>query len=101
MAISKEEVQHVAKLSKLRFTETELEEMTEHLGKVTDMMANLSKVDTTDVPFTSNVTEETNVFREDISIKGESREALLSNVPETKDGYIKVPAIMDNGEAGA
>ncbi|MCI0129872.1 Asp-tRNA(Asn)/Glu-tRNA(Gln) amidotransferase subunit GatC [Vagococcus sp. CY53-2] len=101
MTISKEEVLHVAKLSKLRFSDSELDEMTKHLGKVTDMMANLSQVDTTDVPFTSSVTEETNVFREDIAVKGESRDELFSNVPETQDGYIKVPAIMDNGEAGA
>jgi aspartyl-tRNA(Asn)/glutamyl-tRNA(Gln) amidotransferase subunit C len=47
------------------------------------------------------VVSEINVLREDVVVKGESREELLKNVPETKDGFIKVPAIMDNGEAGA
>ena len=97
MSISKEEVQHVAKLSKLSFEESELEVFTSQLGKIIDMVEELENVDTTGVPFTSNVFPEINVLREDVVIQGESREELLKNVPETKDGFIKVPAIMDNG----
>ena len=101
MAISKDEVKKVAELSKLSFDEKELEVFTSQMGKIIDMVEELEEVDTTGVPFTSNVASEINVLREDIVIKGESREELLKNVPETKDGFIKVPAIMDNGEAGA
>lgn len=101
MAISKEEVKKVAVLSKLSFKEEELELFTSQMGKIIDMVEELGEVDTEGVPFTSNVASEINVLREDIVLKGESREELLKNVPETKDGFIKVPAIMDNGEAGA
>ncbi|MBO0436696.1 Asp-tRNA(Asn)/Glu-tRNA(Gln) amidotransferase subunit GatC [Vagococcus fluvialis] len=101
MAISKEEVKKVAALSKLSFKEEELELFTSQMGKIIDMVEELGEVDTEGVPFTSNVVSEINVLREDVVIKGESREELLKNVPETKDGFIKVPAIMDNGEAGA
>lgn len=101
MAISKEEVKKVAALSKLSFKEEELELFTSQMGKIIDMVEELGEVDTEGVPFTSNVVPEINVLREDVVIKGESREELLKNVPETKDGFIKVPAIMDNGEAGA
>ena len=81
--------------------EEELELFTSQMGKIIDMVEELGEVDTEGVPFTSNVVSEINVLREDVVIKGESREELLKNVPETKDGFIKVPAIMDNGEAGA
>ncbi len=101
MAITKEEVKRVAELSKLSFDEKDLEMFTTQMGNIIDMVEELEQVDTTGVPFTSNVASEINVLREDVALKGESREALLSNVPETKDGFIKVPAIMDNGEAGA
>ena len=101
MAISKEEVKKVAALSKLSFKKEELELFTSQMGKIIDMVEELGEVDTEGVPFTSNVVSEINVLREDVVIKGESREELLKNVPETKDGFIKVPAIMDNGEAGA
>ncbi|MFW8052068.1 Asp-tRNA(Asn)/Glu-tRNA(Gln) amidotransferase subunit GatC [Vagococcus fluvialis] len=101
MAISKEEVKKVAALSKLAFKEEELELFTSQMGKIIDMVEELGEVDTTGVPFTSNVVSEISVLREDVAVKGESRDELLKNVPETKDGFIKVPAIMDNGEAGA
>lgn len=101
MAISKEEVKKVAALSKLSFKEEELELFTSQMGKIIDMVEELGEVDTEGIPFTSNVISEINVLREDVVVKGESREELLKNVPETKDGFIKVPAIMDNGEAGA
>ena len=101
MAISKEEVIRVAELSKLSFEEKDLDLFTTQMGRIIDMVEELENVDTTGVPFTSNVVSEINVLREDIVIPGESREELLKNVPETKDGFIKVPAIMDNGEAGA
>ncbi len=101
MAISKEEVKKVAALSKLAFKEEELELFTSQMGKIIDMVEELGEVDTTGVPFTSNVVSEINVLREDVAVQGESRDELLKNVPETKDGFIKVPAIMDNGEAGA
>ena len=101
MAISKEEDKKVAALSKLSFKEEELELFTSQMGKIIDMVEELGEVDTEGIPFTSNVVSEINVLREDVVVKGESREELLKNVPETKDGFIKVPAIMDNGEAGA
>ena len=40
-------------------------------------------------------------MREDVAQPGFDREELLRNVPESENGFIKVPAIIDNGEAGA
>lgn len=101
MAISEEQVKHVAKLAKLSFSDDELHEFTSQLGKIIDMVETLEEVDTEGVPFTSNVAETINVMREDISAEGWNRQELMRNVPESEDGFIKVPAIIDNGEAGA
>ncbi len=101
MAISEEQVKHVAKLSKLSFSEKELHNFTEQLGEIIDMVELLEEVDTTGVSFMSNVTENLNVMREDVSEPGTDRDELFKNIPEAENGYIKVPAIMDNGEAGA
>ena len=79
MAITEEQVKHVAKLSKLSFSEEELADFTNQLDKIIDMVELLEEVDTT----------------------GMDRKELMRNVPESENGYIKVPAIMDNGEAGA
>ena len=101
MAISKEEVKRVANLSKLSFKEEELDMFTEQMSQIIEMMERLEEVDTEGVAFTSNVTKEINVMREDVVVQNNTRDELMSNVPETQDGFIKVPAIMDNGEAGA
>lgn len=101
MAISEEQVKHVAKLAKLSFSDDELHEFTSQLGKIIDMIETLEEVDTEGVPFTSNVAETINVMREDIAAEGWNRQELMRNVPESEDGFIKVPAIIDNGEAGA
>lgn len=101
MAISEEQVLHVAKLAKLRFPQEELHQFTEQLSEIIDMVEQLEEVDTTGVPFTSNVAPEINVLREDKAEVGTDRELLMRNVPEKENGFIKVPAIIDNGEAGA
>ena len=101
MAISEEQVKHVAKLAKLSFSDDELHEFTSQLGKIIDMVETLEEVDTEGVPFTSNVAETINVMSEDIAAEGWNRQELMRNVPESEDGFIKVPAIIDNGEAGA
>lgn len=101
MAISEEQVKHVAKLAKLSFSQEELHEFTSQLGKIIDMVETLEEVDTNGVPFTSNVGETINVMREDVATEGWSRKELMRNVPESENGYIKVPAIIDNEEGGA
>lgn len=101
MAISEEQVKHVAKLAKLSFSDNERQEFTTQLGKIIEMVETLEEVDTEGVPFTSNVVETINVIREDQAVEGWNREELLRNVPESDNGFIKVPAIIDNGEAGA
>ena len=91
MAITANEVKHVASLAKLEFTDEELQKFTGQMDEIINMVEQLGEVDTTDVPVTSTVTEEVNVT---------DRTLLMKNVPEEKDGMIKVPAIIDESEEG-
>ncbi|KLA48681.1 Asp-tRNA(Asn)/Glu-tRNA(Gln) amidotransferase subunit GatC [Ligilactobacillus ruminis] len=100
MAITANEVKHVASLAKLEFTDEELQKFTGQMDEIINMVEQLGEVDTTDVPVTSTVTEEINVMREDVAVKGTDRTLLMKNVPEEKDGLIKVPAIIDESEEG-
>ena len=100
MAITANEVKHVASLAKLEFTYEELQKFTGQMDEIINMVEQLGEVDTTDVPVTSTVTEEVNVMREDVAVKGTDRTLLMKNVPEEKDGLIKVPAIIDESEEG-
>lgn len=100
MAITANEVKHVASLAKLEFTDEELQKFTGQMDEIINMVEQLGEVDTIDVPVTSTVTEEVNVMREDVAVKGTDRTLLMKNVPEEKDGLIKVPAIIDESEEG-
>lgn len=101
MAISEEQIKHVAKLSKLAFSEEELHGFTDQLGKIIDMVETLSEVETEGVPVTTNVIHNKSVMRKDEAEKGTDRDLLMKNVPDSENGYIRVPVIIDNGEAGA
>ncbi|MFC6294234.1 Asp-tRNA(Asn)/Glu-tRNA(Gln) amidotransferase subunit GatC [Lactiplantibacillus daoliensis] len=98
--INAEQVAHVAGLAKLEFTPDQLETFTGQLEKIIGMFEELSTVDTEGVPVTSRVTDRHNALREDVAVKSDERAALLANAPETANGLIKVPAIIDESGDG-
>lgn len=101
MAISEEEVKHVAQLSKLSFDESELHGFTESFGEILEMINQLDEVDGSNVEGMFRGTDVRNVMREDKSVSGTERELLFKNVKTTKDGFIQVPTIIDGGEDDA
>lgn len=98
MAISKEEVAHVASLAKLSIEEAQLDEVTGQLSEIIGMVEQLESVDTNDVPVTTHVQDLVNVMREDKAVAVDERAALLANAPDTEGNYIRVPVIIDEGE---
>jgi len=89
----------VAQLARIELTNAEEEKFAGQLGAVLENFELLSNVDTTGVEPTAQVTGLTNVFRNDeVKNSGgkESRDQLLSNVPEIDNGSIKVPGVFNN-----
>ncbi|WP_161979685.1 Asp-tRNA(Asn)/Glu-tRNA(Gln) amidotransferase subunit GatC [Streptococcus sp. S784/96/1] len=97
MKISEEEVRHVAKLSKLSFSDEETAAFATTLTKIVDMVELLNEVDTTGVPITTTMADRKTVIREDKAEAGMDRELLFKNVPESANNFIKVPAIFEDG----
>ena len=94
--ISKEEVQHIAKLARLGITKKEEEKFARELSKILDYIEKLKEVDISNIEPTSHSIEMENVMREDEE-KGKLKtknKKLLELVPETKDGYLKVKSIL-------
>ncbi|KRL00285.1 Asp-tRNA(Asn)/Glu-tRNA(Gln) amidotransferase subunit GatC [Liquorilactobacillus capillatus] len=98
MAISEDKVAHVAGLAKLTFSKEELQKFTGQMDEIINMVQQLSDVDTTGVEVTTHVTDAVDTMREDKAVKGMDRELLMKNVPDHQDGFIKVPAIIDESE---
>lgn len=93
--ISKEQVQHVADLARLEMNETETEKFAKQLGDIIHFAESLNELDTTGVLPTTHVLEIRNVMREDKVEKGLPRELVLKNAPDTQDGMIRVPTIVE------
>lgn len=97
---TKKDVEHVATLAKLKFNDEQLEKFTDQIEDIIDLVDTLNEVDTTNVEPTFNVTDQLNRMREDVAVRSNDKEALLANAPETENGFIRVPAILDeSGEA--
>ncbi|AEB73934.1 Asp-tRNA(Asn)/Glu-tRNA(Gln) amidotransferase subunit GatC [Lentilactobacillus buchneri] len=93
--ISEDQVKHVAELAKLKIADDQLPYFTTQLDQIIGLFETLSEVDTDGVEPTSSVTDQINVMRDDIAEDWHQRQALLDNAPDTADGYIRVPTIID------
>jgi aspartyl-tRNA(Asn)/glutamyl-tRNA(Gln) amidotransferase subunit C len=97
MSITRDDVLHVAKLAKLHLEPDEVEVMIRDLGNILDYVAQLSKLDTTDVPPTAHVAVESAPLRSDVVRPVLTTEVTLAEAPRhTADGFA-VPAFMDEG----
>jgi len=96
MKITKKEVEYVAGLARLGVSQDEKEKFAGELSAVLEVVDKLNQVKADKIEPTAQVTGLENVVREDKGrVKRErEREKLLNAAPETKDGYVKVKAIL-------
>ncbi len=95
MKISKEEVEHVAYLARLHFSDEEKEKFTTQLNKILEYMAQLDKLDTSQIEPTFHALAQINVFREDLVRPSISQEQSISNAPDRDRGFFRVPKIIE------
>ena len=93
--ISDETIEYVGILAKLELSDEEKEQAKSDMGRMLDYIDKLGELDTTDVEPMSHVFPVQNVFREDMVTNGDSREQLLANAPEQKDGMFMVPKTFE------
>lgn len=94
-AISREEVAHLARLSRLAVTDEELDTFANQLDVILKAVARIGEVAAADIPPTSHSVPLTNVFRDDVVRPGLSQEDALAGAPDTADGRFRVPRILD------
>lgn len=94
MAISREEVEHIAKLARLELTEEEKKRFGVELGKILEYFDQLKKLDIENVPPMTHAVPIENVLREDVIKPGLSTPEALQNAPEKKENYFQVPKVV-------
>lgn len=94
--IDKKIVQHVALLSRLKLSEEELALYSGQLASILSYIDKLNEIDTKDTPPTSHALSTLkNVFRKDEIKPSLSVEEALANAPEEKDGFFKIPKVIE------
>ncbi len=94
MAVTKKDVEKIAELAKLKFTDEELENFTPQMNEILSYMDKLNELDTENVKPLSHPVEQTNVFREDELKTSISTEDALKNAPAKDDHHFKVPKVI-------
>ncbi len=95
MALSTDEVRHIARLARIALSDDEVERMREQLSSILDHFAVLNEIDTDDVPPTTQSFELTNVERADEPGSSIERDEALDGAPRRENGYFRVRAVLD------
>ena len=95
MKITCKDVANIALLSRLEFSESELETFTGQMDAILQYAEVLNKVNVENVEPMAHVLPLKNVMRADEARPSLNRELALSNAPEQENGYFKVPKIIE------
>jgi len=97
MALTVEEVRHIAKLARLDLTREEEERYREQLSAILEYAARLAQVDTSAIPPTATVLPMDAPLREDAPRVSASHESILLNAPSSQEGMFRIPPVLDTG----
>ncbi|WP_131748058.1 Asp-tRNA(Asn)/Glu-tRNA(Gln) amidotransferase subunit GatC [Frankia sp. Cppng1_Ct_nod] len=98
MAITRDEVVHLARLSRLALSDEELDTLAPQLDVILGAVARVAEVAAGDIPPTTHAIPLTNVFRADITGESLSQADALAGAPAVQDGRFRVPRILDMDE---
>jgi len=92
MAITRDEVLHVARLARLALTDAEIERLQDELSAILDAVGKVAELDLSNVPPTSHPLDVVNVWGDDEPRPSLPVEDALANAPSREGGFFRVPA---------
>ena len=92
--ITREEVAHLARLSRLELKAEELDHFAEQLTAIVDAVARVSEIAADDVPPTSHPLPLTNVMRADVVRPSLTPAEALAGAPAVEEQRFRVPQIL-------
>ncbi len=96
MALTRQEVAHLARLSRLDLSDEQLDHLAPQLDVILGAVARVGEVAADDIPPMSHALPLTNVFRPDEVRPSLDRVAVLSGAPAAEGGRFRVPRILDD-----
>jgi aspartyl-tRNA(Asn)/glutamyl-tRNA(Gln) amidotransferase subunit C len=95
MALSLEEVRHIAQLARLRLTPDEERRYQQQLSSILDHAARLSQIDTADIPPTASVLPLHARLRPDEPRWSDAAARILEDAPDAEGRLFRIPPIFD------
>jgi len=95
MALTLEEVEHIASLARLRLTDEEKARYREQLSAILDYMVKLKGLDTSAIEPTATVLPLRTVLRPDVSVPSLPPDQLLANAPAAEAQMFRVPPVLE------
>jgi aspartyl-tRNA(Asn)/glutamyl-tRNA(Gln) amidotransferase subunit C len=93
VAISRDEVHHVARLARLALTDEELEQLTVELGAILEAVGVVAELDLADVPPTTHPLDLVNVWDEDEPRSSLALDDVFANAPDRDGDSFRVPPV--------
>jgi aspartyl-tRNA(Asn)/glutamyl-tRNA(Gln) amidotransferase subunit C len=94
MPIARDDVAHLARLSRLALGEEELDHLAAQLDVIIAAVAKVQEVAADGIPPTSHAVPLVNVFREDVLVPCLSADEVLSQAPAVEQQRFRVPRIL-------
>ncbi|MCX6739790.1 MAG: Asp-tRNA(Asn)/Glu-tRNA(Gln) amidotransferase subunit GatC [Candidatus Parcubacteria bacterium] len=94
MKLTKQEVEKIAKLSRLELTDAEKDKFADQISAVLDYVGKLNEVDTENVEMTAQVTGLENVYRKDEVDQLDFQKELIKQSAESENNLIKTKSVF-------
>jgi aspartyl-tRNA(Asn)/glutamyl-tRNA(Gln) amidotransferase subunit C len=98
MPITRAEVAHLARLSRLALSDAELDRFAPQLDEIIAAVARVQEVAAEQIPPMTHAMPLVNVFRDDVEVPCLGAEAALDQAPAAEDGRFRVPHILADDE---
>ena len=94
MSVTLKDVEHIATLARLSFSDAEKRQFTDQLNTILAYIDQLNSLDTSKVEPLTQVIDSKNVFREDVVVPGLPTDKALANAPARTEEFFKVPKVI-------
>lgn len=95
MKLLKKQVEHIARLARIKLTDREKDKYQSELSSILDFVEQLNKVDVAGIEPTAQITGLKNVKRLDKVKPFVKPDKLIEQAPERKDRFVKVKAVIE------
>lgn len=95
MALSRQDVAHIAHLARLKVSDDEIDEYVAKLSSIIDLVAQLQAAETRGVTPMAHPLDMAQRLRPDQVTESDQRESFQQNAPDVVDGLYRVPRVIE------